>query len=356
MNGRLPARRRSPSPRHLTGRGAHDVRTGGQWTRRQSVKNFAIRAAIRAAFFFADRVPRAVLVAVCRTVGRAAHALFGDLRRAARGAASKAFDTETAKSVARECFERAGENLGVSLLLRRSPVHASTFVRLSAHAEATLSRALAKGNGVVFVTAHLGPFEHIAARIAELGHPSAIVVRESYDPGLDACVDAHRKARGLEVIHRGAAGAPFRIARALRRGLAVGFLPDLPGRGVASVDVPFLGGRAPFPRGPQEIAHRFGAPVVLGLLRRDPSSRRPRFDLDVVDLEHMPETADVEELTHRVAAALERAILNTPADWLWMASRGQTRKPPPPSEMRKASRETSGRSAGEAPGELRTQA
>jgi KDO2-lipid IV(A) lauroyltransferase len=217
-------------------------------------------------------------------------------------------------------------------------VRASAFVRVSAESEAVLARVLARRQGAIFLTAHLGPFELVAARIAELGHPSAVVVRESYDPRLDSWVDAHRIGRGLEVIHRGHAGASFRIVRALRRGLAVGFLPDLATRGVASVEVDFLGLRVRFPKGPQEIALRLGAPVVVGALAPVVSDAGPRFELEMTELDAEPKTANVEELTQRVASALEKAIARSPADWLWMARTDSDPKTKPAPKAERAER------------------
>ena len=45
-----------------------------------------------------------------------------------------------------------------------------------------LSRALAEGRGVVYVTCHLGPWERMAALLADLGFPITTMARESYDP------------------------------------------------------------------------------------------------------------------------------------------------------------------------------
>jgi lauroyl/myristoyl acyltransferase len=160
--------------------------------------------------------------------------------------------------------------------------------------------------------------------VRELGLPAAIVVRESYDPALDAVVDAHRRARGITVIHRGAAGAAFRIVRALRSGLPVGFLPDLGGR-VPSVALPFLGRPFPFPIGPQEIAVRAKAPVLVGTLqrareRRGGAAAAPPFELVI---ERLEPAATRDELSRRVAAHIEARITRagSESDYPWMAPR-----------------------------------
>lgn len=184
---------------------------------------------------------------------------------------------------------------------------------LGDESHAALQRALAVGRGVVFVSAHLGPFELVAAMIAELGYRPAIVVRQSYDPRLDRWVDEHRIARGVEVIHRGSAGATRRILRALKSGRPVGFLPDLGGR-VAKIPATFLGQEALLPVGPQRIASRFDIPVVIGTLQPGQSTRPFRLEIRA-----LPTDLGEERLTQRVADELSDAILRAPEHWPWMA-------------------------------------
>lgn len=302
----------------MTG-GARDVRRGERWTAFQSVKNLAIAAAVRAGFRIADRLPAPLLLSLCRALGRAAARVLPRERRRAFERASAALPRGRAEHVARACFERAGENLGTSLLLRRPGFRALDRVRVSEAARAILSRALARGRGAVVVSAHLGPFELVAAAVAELGFAPAVVVRESYDPRLDAWVDAHRIARGIRVIHRGSKGAALAIVRNLRAGRPVGFLPDLGSR-VPAARTRFLGARTAFPVGPQVIAARAGAPLLVGWLRRESSSSSgPAFSLELLEVDG---DAEPEEMTQRVASALSAAILgSSPEDWLWMGAR-----------------------------------
>lgn len=187
-------------------------------------------------------------------------------------------------------------------------------VFVSDAARSVFAETLAAGRGAVFVSAHVGPFEAIAAAVAELGLRPAIVVRESYDRALDPLVDEHRIRRGIRVIHRGSPGAGMSIMRALRAGQPVGFLPDLGAR-VLSVEVEFLGERLAFPIGPQVIAARAKVPLLVGTLSARPSS--PGYELSI---ERVQMPGDPVELTHRVARALERRIVAGPEEWLWMAA------------------------------------
>lgn len=301
-----------------------DRREGEAWTRTQRLKNWVLFWMIRVALVVADRLPRAVLLRVGRAAGRASHLVLARARATARTNLLLAYPGRDVGRVVRQCFVQAGENLGVSLLLRRNTLRARDLVQISVESAGVLQRALGRGRGVVFVSAHLGPYELIPAAIAELGLRPAIVVRESYDPRLNPLVDHHRWARGSEVIHRGDRRAPARILRALRGGRPVGFLPDLGGR-VRSTIVDFLGQSVPWPEGPQRIAARMGSPILMGTLVPSVPGSSHRFSLDIVELDGHGQRTSAETL----ASALGRMVLSHPSQWLWMA-RPPIQEPQPP--------------------------
>lgn len=295
-----------------------DLREGGSWTRPQATKNALIRWLVRVALAATDRVPAPFLLALGRALGRSVRVLSPRLRRVARSNARRALPEDAADAAASACFERVGENLALSLLLRRKETRAEDWVRVAPDSESALRSAIAEGRGVVFVSAHLGPFELVPAAVRELGLEAAIVVRESYDPSLDPLVDAHRRGRGISVIHRGRPGAALRIVRKLREGAPVGFLPDLGGR-VPSLSLPFLGVPFPFPIGPQQIALRARCPLVLGTLQRV-TSALPRFELLI---ERVETTGTLEAVSLRLARGIEARITRrgSEGDYVWMAPR-----------------------------------
>jgi KDO2-lipid IV(A) lauroyltransferase len=281
------------------------------------VKNGLILGLVRALLWLADHAPERLLLRAGRVFGWGLFWLAPGLKRRAIGRAERCFGRVQARAIVQQSFVQMGENLCLSLLLRRTRPRASDFVSLDATSQSTLCEAVAAGRGVVFVSAHLGPFELLAARIAELGMSAAVVVRESYDPRLDVFVDAHRTARGLDVIHRGKPGAAARILRALRQGKPVGFLVDLESR-VPSVQREFLGKQAMIPLGPQRLCQLTGARLVVGTLQRrlgPGPGTAPHFDLQVTAVP----SGDEDELTYRVVRLVEQAILRTPEDWPWLA-------------------------------------
>ncbi len=297
-----------------------DRREGGTWTLAQRVKNTFLYWVVRAALPCADMLPARLLIGLGRTVGQVAYLLLGRHRRAAERAIRAVLDETNPRRLGRACFVKIGENLAVTLLLRRPEVRSADYVTIPPDSRELLRSALSRGRGMVFLSAHLGPFELIAARVAELGYLPAVVVRESYDPRLNRLVDAHRVARGIEVIHRGIPGAGRRIVRALRQGRPVGFLTDLGGR-VKSLPTVLLGSKVNTPVGPSTIALRARCPLVVGTLRplgveaNRPLGRPPWFTLDITRID----APDEPRLRQSAADELSRRIQGAPEHWLWMA-------------------------------------
>lgn len=306
-----------------------DVRLGGTWTTSQRAKNGCIRGLVRAVVALVDRLPARLVLMLGGALGSLAYTILPGLRRHACAQIRTVMPTLDANRIAACSFRTAGENLGRCLLLRRPEVRATDWVVVPAQTRQVLDRTLAERRGCVVMSAHLGPFEYIAAVVRELGYHASVVVRESYDPGLNELVDAHRSSRGLNVIHRGAPNAAIAIVRALRRGHLVGMLPDLPGR-APTAPIELLGAVAPFAIGPERIASRAKVPVMAAWL--DPLGdgtassplQRPAFQLRLERILTGPEECGA---TQRMADCVAAAMRRSPQHCLWMGMNFQMFSP-----------------------------
>jgi KDO2-lipid IV(A) lauroyltransferase len=301
-----------------------DVREGGSWSALQRTKNTAIWLLASAVLAASRPLPPAVLRALGRTLGKVAHGVARGARRIAMRNVALALpeldDRERARLVAR-CFETLGEWLGETVAMLRP--HALPPLPISSDALRTLDEARAGGRGVVFLSAHLGPWERVAASLVAAGVPLVTVARESYDPRLSRLYDRLRSTHGVDVIWRSRPGASTGLLRALRSGRVLGMPMDLRSR-VPSCDVPFLGHSAPTAVGPARIALRTGSPVVVGTVGPDPRPRNGPLTItatriDTSDLKADP--AGAVELTARINLELSRRILALPYAWVWMHER-----------------------------------
>jgi lauroyl/myristoyl acyltransferase len=285
----------------------------------QAAAKLLVRWCVRAAVALGDRLPAAWLEPLGALFGACAYHALSSLRRQAEQHAALALEPGRARLVARRCFSNAGRHLGLSLLLRRAATRATDLVRVPDEALATLRSALAPGRGAIVISAHIGPFELIPAALEELGVATAIVVRESHDPALDPLIDAHRRARGSQVIHRGAAGAASRIVHALAAGKALGLLPDI-GASVESRPALLCGRRVLLPVGPQRLALRLSLPLLVCVLEPRAAGHGPGTQRFSLSIRRLPALADEVTATELVAHELSESILRAPEHWLWMAA------------------------------------
>jgi KDO2-lipid IV(A) lauroyltransferase len=296
-----------------------DLRDGQSWTLAQAVKNDALYALVQGALLACRLFRPRVLRAAGRGVGRFAHVLLRGARRTALANVARAMphlDDDARRRLVARVFVHLGELLGDAVAMLGDPGFEPERLRYDTADRHVLEEARALGRGVIFASAHLGPWERVAATLALHGVPLTTIAREAYDPRLTVLYDRIRLSRGVRAIYRGRPGSAARILRVLRAGGVLGVPMDLRSR-VASIDVPFLGAPAPTAVGPARIALRTGAPVVVGTCARGNAitmTRIPTWDL-------APGEEGERTLTTRINDALSARILALPEAWVWMHAR-----------------------------------
>lgn len=289
-----------------------DLREGGRWSALQRIKNDAIFFAACGALAAVRLVPTGGLRAFGRSVAALARLLWPAARRLAEANVRRVFPDRDAHALVRANYRALGEHLGDALAsLRGDPLVPLPF---PSEARRVFDDALAEGRGVVFASAHLGPWERVAATLVAEGVPLTVVTREAYDPRFDALYTRLRGGRGVTAIPRGTAGAGKRMLRVLRSGGVLGIPMDLASR-VPSVDAPFLGLPAKTPSGPARLALRTGAAVVVATV--DPVGRVTATRIDTRE-------TDETTLTTRINDALSARIRAMPEAWVWMHERWPT--------------------------------
>lgn len=302
-----------------------DLREGGRWTPLQRAKNDVLYVAATTSLALAVRLPAPWLHALGRTVGVVAHAVAPGLRRLARANVARAYpglEPGARDALVARAYARLGEHLGEAVA-SLAPSRPAAPLAFAEGARETLEEAIAEGRGVVFASAHLGPWERVAETLTAAGLPFTAVAREAYDPRLDAIYARLRAARGVRTIYRGRPGAAAAMLRTLRGRGVLGIPMDLASR-VPSVDVPFLGVPARTPVGPARLALRVGAAVVVGTAAPGPGGRLVLVAerIPTGDLAGRPrDQAAARELTARLSAALSERIRAMPDAWPWMHPR-----------------------------------
>lgn len=313
---------------------AADVREGGRWSLAQRAKNDVLYLLAASAVALTSRLPSPLLRALGRGLGTLAWHTVRSARAIALRNHTRVFPSlaEAARRAELHAVYRAlGEHLGdtVALLAPRRQLPTLPFLP---GAREVLDAAIAEGRGVLFASAHLGPWERVAGSLVASGVPITVVAREAYDPRLTRLYERLRDRRGVRTVYRGAAGAGIALVRVLRRGEVLGIPMDLASR-VPSVDAPLLGHPAPTPVGPARIALRTGAAVVVGTAAPRPAGhggKVPEAPIDAtvgievrrIRTDDLAPDADGERaLTARINAELGARILALPHGWVWMHDR-----------------------------------
>lgn len=290
---------------------AADLRLGATWTRRQRLKNDLIHFSARIALGICAVLPRRVVAWTCAALGLLAWIILPRERALVRSRLEAGLGTPVASARVRAVFLRAGAILADTLLLLDPRERAGSRLAMEPSARAAFRDALAEGRGVVFVCAHLGPWERLAALLVEEGFPVATVARESYDPRFTALYERIRAPRGVRSIYRGGAGAARAIVRELAQGGAVGFLIDIPAR-VPCVRAELFGAAADIPVGAARIALSRRAEVVVGTCAPGDVLRITR--VETADLSRGREGEEI--LVGRLTAELGARIGADPEAWL----------------------------------------
>jgi KDO2-lipid IV(A) lauroyltransferase len=185
-------------------------------------------------------------------------------------------------------------------------------------------RALARGKGVLFLTAHLGAWELSAFAHSLYGHPLKIVMRPLDNPYLDRMTRAYRTMHGNKTVDKDFARG---LIAALRKGETVGVLMDTNMIASQGVFVDFFGMKACTASGAARVALKTDAAVVPGFTIWDPvlQKYRLRFDPAVELIRTNNNDADVVANTAKFTKVIEEYVRRYPDQWLWVHRRWKTR-------------------------------
>lgn len=189
-----------------------------------------------------------------------------------------------------------------------------------------LKEALAKGRGLIFLTAHIGNWELGGLALAEQSGGKLLSIARTLDnPLLERHLSRIRHQLGQTVVDR--KGALRHIIQALRGGGVVGLLIDQNQR-KDGVFVDYFGRLASTTPSAAIIALRYDVPVIAGYAVRCADGKfemhcDPPFDLIRTGDTEKDVTANTAMFTRRI----EDWVRRYPDQWAWLHSRWKTRPP-----------------------------
>ena len=221
---------------------------------------------------------------------------------------------------ARPAIAEAGRLVVEMPFLWLRPADEPIRPRLNWEGEALLVDALERGKGIVLLTPHMGSFEVTAQACAqsfsaEYG-PITVLYRPARKPWLRTIMDGSRARPGVATAPATLAGVRQMI-RALRRGEAVGLLPDqVPPDGMG-VWVPYFGKPAYTMTLAARLVQQTGAVPLL--IWGERMARGAGYTVRVSALdEALPAGENSQaESAAVINRAMERLIRQRPQQYLW---------------------------------------
>lgn len=173
-----------------------------------------------------------------------------------------------------------------------------------------LDDLLAKGKGVIVLSAHLGNWELGAAALAQRGYPFHAVALWQPDPKLNELYQSYRTRRCINPIPFGRAARE--CIAVLRRNEIVALVGDRDFTAARNT-VEFFGQPARLPDGPAKLALATGAPILPTFMVRtaDDTFAYVLGEPIWADKQH----DQLSDVMRKIGAALERAIRQHSEQW-----------------------------------------
>ena len=217
-----------------------------------------------------------------------------------------------------ECWRHFGRELLVYLQMQHMPVD-QRLARCPIENGELVDEAVARGKGVILISAHWGGWEVAGLALMTLVRNVRMVARRLDNELLERDLARLRSHTGAEIIDRRKAARP--MMKALAENGAVVILPDQAVQPREGILVPFVGRNAWTTPAPARMAARAGSTIVFGFCIPAGTRHRLVFGDPIHVDELTEEERDPVALTTRINDVISRRIVERPELWLWMHDR-----------------------------------
>ena len=183
------------------------------------------------------------------------------------------------------------------------------------HGWPLIKDALQQGKGLIFLTPHLGCFE-ITSIYYGSKHPITVLYRAPKMSWLNPLIQAGRTRTGVSLAEANASGVR-KLMQALKRGEAIGILPDqIPAAGEGEW-ADFFGKPAYTMTLASKLAEKTGATVIMAYGKR--LANGAGFEIHLQKIESIATPALLNK-------AIEQQIAQKPSQYLWRYNRYKQRR------------------------------
>lgn len=180
---------------------------------------------------------------------------------------------------------------------------------------ALIDEGLARGRGILLVSAHFGAWD-VAGVFAAMHTPIYLLVETFDDPRMDRLVQEQRRGLGMDVLR--IEKTPRHILRVLQGNGVIGVAVDRPVGRDEGVPISFFGRQCYVPGGIAQLALKSGAALLPGFCWYDDAYSRAYYVSAgplIIPESSGDKRADTIALTQRMFDALESEIRRRPEQW-----------------------------------------
>ena len=247
---------------------------------------------------------------------------------------SRGKDKTEIYSIAKKVFENLGMNLiEFCRIPQLNSENIDKYVTIRGFDNFLNARK--KNKGVLFLTAHFGNWELMAAAHALKGYPLNVVVREPDNPIFERFVKYVRTRCGNKMMDKNSQMRS--ILNILKKGESVGVLLDQNVTWVEGVFVDFFGKLAATNKGLALLAIGSQSPVIPAfIIRKDYKTHELIFGKEIPIQITDDKRADILVNTARFTKVIEDMIRKYPDQWFWVHQRWKSRPENDPNKGKKS--------------------
>lgn len=294
---------------------------------RKKIKYQLIYWLIKYLLWSSNITPRRVWLWFCGVLGIIAYYFSSKSRNLVRRHLGIAFPEKAQdeiKRMSRNVFKMLGKNAGDVLRASASVRTLSDLDKIMVtHGYENFEVVHKRGNGIVFISPHLGAFDLQVTNMALRGWNPNIIGTPLKDERLNELLWKYRNRYGAIAIQRGK--ETFRMIKALKSGGSVALLIDQDTK-VKSVFVNFFGKPAATPVGATILAMKTGAAVVPAYIHLEKDGMQHMHFCEEIPMRITgDEESDIVYNTQLMTSAMEDMIRKYPEQWVWMHERWKTK-------------------------------
>lgn len=226
--------------------------------------------------------------------------------------------------IAKNCFEYIAKSAVELMFFFDKPQ--ALRKRVQIEGRENLDQALARGRGVILVSAHFGNFPLLLGRLAIDGYKVGGIMKPMHDAGMEKIFFKKREKFGVRTIYSQPRNECVNNSIHALRDNELIFIPIDQNFGTGGVFVNFFGQKAATATGPVILAQRTKAALIpCFILRQADDQHKIIFETEL-KLEEGKDAQDVILVNiQKLTDIIESYIRKYPAEWGWIHRRWKSK-------------------------------